>query len=76
MLLTVDIGNSQTVLATFDGATRVGSWRVTTSARATADELRFLWRGLLRDTEVTGVAACSTVPALLPSLRQLNCFPV
>src|SRR3954453_485739 len=29
------------------------------------------WRGLLRDTELTGVAACSTVPALLPSLRQL-----
>ena len=34
---------------------RVGCWRVTTAARATADELRFLWRGLLRDTEVTGV---------------------
>src|SRR3712207_2926388 len=30
-----------------------------------------LWRGLLRDTVVTGVAACSTVPALLPALRQL-----
>src|SRR4051794_3601631 len=30
-----------------------------------------LWRGLLRDTEVTGVAACSTVPALLPALRAL-----
>jgi type III pantothenate kinase len=71
VLLTVDIGNSQTVLATFDGDTRVGSWRVTTFARATADELRFLWRGLLRDTEVTGVAACSTVPALLPALRDV-----
>lgn len=71
MLLTVDIGNSQTVLATFDGPERVGSWRVTTFPRATSDELRLLWRGLLRDTEVTGVAACSTVPALLPALRQL-----
>ncbi len=71
MLLTVDVGNSQTVLATFDGAKRVGCWRVTTSSRATSDELRMLWRGLLRDTEVTGVAACSTVPALLPALRQL-----
>ena len=71
MLLTVDIGNSQTVLATFDGEERVGSWRVTTFPRATSDELRLLWRGLLRDTEVTGVAACSTVPALLPALRQL-----
>ena len=71
MLLTVDVGNTQTVLATFDGEKRVGCWRVTTSSRATADELRMLWRGLLRDTEVTGVAACSTVPALLPALRQL-----
>jgi type III pantothenate kinase len=71
VLLTVDIGNSQTVLATFDGDRRVGCWRVTTAPRATADELRMVWRGLLRDTEVTGVAACSTVPALLPALRQL-----
>ena len=71
MLLTVDVGNSQTVLATFDGGRRVGSWRVTTAAHATADELRLLWRGLLRDTQVTGVSACSTVPALLPSLREL-----
>ena len=71
MLLTVDIGNSQTVLATFDGARRTGCWRVTTSPRATADELLMLWRGLLRDTEITGVSACSTVPALLPALRQL-----
>ena len=70
-LLAVDVGNSQTVLATFDGDQRVGSWRVTTQPRATPDELRMLWRGLLRDTEVTGVCACSTVPALLPTLRQL-----
>jgi type III pantothenate kinase len=71
VLLTVDVGNSQTVLATFDGDRRVDCWRVTTQARATADELQLLWRGLLHDTQVTGVSACSTVPALLPALRQL-----
>ena len=60
MLLTVDVGNSQTVLATFDGDRRVDCWRVTTHPRATADELHMLWRGLLRDVQVTGVAACST----------------
>jgi type III pantothenate kinase len=70
-LLAVDVGNSQTVLATFDGDRRIGCWRVTTDPRSTSDELRLLWRGLLRDTEITGVAACSTVPALLPALRQL-----
>ncbi|QXG74836.1 type III pantothenate kinase [Modestobacter sp. L9-4] len=71
MLLAVDVGNSQTVLATFDGERRVDGWRVTTRARSTADELRLLWRGLLDGTELTGVAACSTVPALLPALREL-----
>ena len=71
MLLAVDVGNSQTVLATFDGERRVGCWRVTTQPRATADELRLVWHGLLGGTQVTGVAACSTVPALLPALRQL-----
>jgi type III pantothenate kinase len=71
VLLCVDVGNSQTLLATFDGARRVDTWRVTTHPRETADELRMTWRGLLRDTEITGVAACSTVPALLPSLRAL-----
>ena len=30
-LLTVDVGNSQTVLATFDGDQRIGCWRVTTA---------------------------------------------
>jgi type III pantothenate kinase len=71
VLLTVDVGNSHTVLATFDGPQRVGCWRVTTAPHATSDELLMLWRGLLRDTTVTGVAACSAVPALLPALREL-----
>ena len=71
MLLAVDVGNSHTVLAVFDGDRVAGCWRVRTQPRATADELQLLWRGLLRDTEVTGVAACSTVPQLLPTLRQL-----
>jgi type III pantothenate kinase len=71
VLLAVDVGNSQTVLATFDGDERVGCWRLTTSPRATADELRMLWRGMLGGTEITGVAACSTVPKLLPALREL-----
>ena len=56
-------------------STRIGCWRVTTAPRATADELRMLWRGLLRDTEITGVAACSTVPALLPALRAAAGLP-
>ena len=63
MLLTVDVGNSQTVLATFDGERRGGQGHHRPGPLPTS--LRMLWRGLIRDTEITGVAARSTVPAAL-----------
>jgi type III pantothenate kinase len=73
MLLCIDIGNTNTVLATFDGDEIAYSWRIKTDSRATADELGLLFRGLLagNDVAVTGVAACSTVPAALRSLRSM-----
>jgi type III pantothenate kinase len=73
MLLCIDIGNTNTVLATFDDDKIVHSWRVKTDARATADELGLMFRGLLAgdQVEITGVAACSTVPAALRSLRSM-----
>ncbi|HEY8532701.1 MAG TPA: type III pantothenate kinase [Micromonospora sp.] len=73
MLLCIDIGNTNTVLATFDGDKLVHSWRVKTDARSTADELGLMFRGLLAGDEVkiTGVSACSTVPAALRSLRTM-----
>jgi type III pantothenate kinase len=73
MLLAIDIGNTNTVLATFTDDKIVHSWRVTTDARATADEMGLLFRGLLAEdnVEITGVAACSTVPSALRSLRSM-----
>ena len=73
MLLCIDIGNTNTVLATFEDDKIVHSWRVKTDARATADEWGLLFRGLLAgdNVEVTGVAACSTVPAATRSLRSM-----
>ena len=73
MLLCIDIGNTNTVLATFEGERLVHSWRVKTDARSTADELGLLFRGLLAGdaVEVTGIAACSTVPAALRALRGM-----
>lgn len=73
MLLCIDIGNTNTVLATFEDGALVHSWRVKTDSHATADELGLMFRGLLSgdDVEITGVAACSTVPALLRSLRSM-----
>ncbi len=71
MLLTVDIGNTNTVLGVFEGQELVHSWRIKTDARATADELMLTFRGLLDGVSVTGVAACSTVPAALRELRTM-----
>jgi type III pantothenate kinase len=69
VLLAVDIGNTNTVLGVFDGAELVESWRVKTDARDTADELALTYRGLLAGLKIDGIAACSTVPAVLGQLR-------
>ena len=71
MLLAADIGNTNTVLGVFDGPELVESWRVKTDARDTADELALTYRGLLGSTKVDGIAACSTVPAVLAQLRLM-----
>lgn len=72
MLLTVDVGNTNTVLGLFDGAELVESWRITTHTRATGDEMALTYRGLLSSQpEVTGLAVCSTVPSVLHELRPM-----
>lgn len=73
MLLAIDVGNTNTVLATFEGERLVHSWRIKTDARATADELALTYRGLLAadSVQVTGVAVCSSVPQALRELRWM-----
>jgi type III pantothenate kinase len=73
VLLCIDIGNTNTVLATFEGDKLVHSWRIKTDSRSTGDELGLLYRGLLAGdaVEITGVCACSTVPAAMRSLRTM-----
>lgn len=71
MLLAIDIGNTNTVLGVFDGDLLERSWRIKTDARSTADELALTFRGLLTDHKITGIAACSTVPASMRELRVM-----
>ena len=47
MILTVDIGNTETALGLFEGIDAVQVWRVATERDRTADELSLLVRGLL-----------------------------
>lgn len=75
-LLAADIGNAHTVLGlvALDGTGEVlRTWRVATDEHRTADEWAVLLRGLLeeRAAEVTGVAVCATVPAVLNSWREM-----
>ena len=64
MLLCVDIGNTNTVLAVFEGETLKHSWRIRTDPHATADELGLTFRALLDGdgVDLTGIALSSTVP--------------
>jgi type III pantothenate kinase len=47
MILTVDVGNTQTVVGLFDGDTLVAHWRVSSDASITADELTVKIEALL-----------------------------
>ena len=72
MLLAVDVGNTNTVLGLFTGEELMRSWRITTHARATGDEMALTFRGLLDEQpEITGLVLCSTVPSVLHELRPM-----
>ncbi len=86
MLLTVDVGNTQTVLGLFvpgDGPAGSGTellhtWRVATVSSRTADELALQlaellgMHGLKVATAVSGVAVASVVPRLRSALREMT----
>jgi type III pantothenate kinase len=71
MLLTVDVGNTNTVLGIFDKDKLIKSWRVKTDPRTTADELWLQYSALISGFTLTGLAICSTVPATLRELRTM-----
>ena len=77
MLLTIDVGNTNTVLGMFDGDQIVEHWRINTDPDRTADEIAVLLRGLLehsalvKDADVSGIALCSTVPSVLHEMREM-----
>ncbi|MFM7860527.1 MAG: type III pantothenate kinase [Candidatus Nanopelagicaceae bacterium] len=71
MLLTIDVGNTNTVLGTFLGEDLVHSWRVKTDPRSTADEIWLQMRALVEGIDISGLSICSTVPATLRELRTM-----
>jgi type III pantothenate kinase len=77
MLLTIDVGNTNTVLGAFSGDKVTEHWRIATDPVRTADELAVLLRGLLaqstrlEEDDISGLAVCSTVPSVLHEMREM-----
>ena len=86
VLLTIDVGNTQTVVGVYDPGAVHGSgaadglvdhWRLSTDPQRTADELGVVIRSLLStvgidfETDIAGVSICSGVPRLLAGLREM-----
>ncbi|MFD0685833.1 type III pantothenate kinase [Actinomadura fibrosa] len=77
MLLTIDVGNTNTVLGLFEGEEVIEHWRINTDPRRTADEIAVVLQGLvqqsplLAETDISGIALCSTVPSVLHEMREM-----
>jgi type III pantothenate kinase len=77
MLLAVDVGNTEIVLGIFRGSHLEHTWRASTMAERTSDELALLLSGFLSnagmsfESQVTGVIVASVVPAVTTSLREM-----
>jgi type III pantothenate kinase len=76
MLLTIDVGNTNTVLGVFRGEELVANWRLTTAQAQTVDEYGVLTRNLfslagLNQEMITGVIISSVVPPLNWTLAEV-----
>src|SRR4029077_14810482 len=77
MLLTLDVGNTNTVLGFFRGAELVAHWRLTTARDQTVDEYGILTRELftlagIDPSSVSGVIISSVVPPLNSTLEEMS----
>ena len=77
MLLTIDVGNTNTVLGVFRGEALVANWRLTTARLQTVDEYGVLTRNLLSlkgldPSEIHGVIISSVVPPVNWTLAEMS----
>ena len=76
MLLTIDVGNSDTKLGVFEGDKLRATWHMATSIERRVDEYAALFLNLLphqglNTTDIKEVALCSVVPPLITTFREL-----
>ena len=75
MLLTADVGNTETVLGVFDGPELAQTWRLSTQPERSADELALVFAGLLEHRglsleKLSGFCVASVVPDVTHQLRE------
>jgi len=76
MLLTIDVGNTESVLGLFHGPQLQAHWRYATWPERTVDELGLLVRGLMRESghdpaKLRAAAIASVVPPITPTLADM-----
>lgn len=76
MLLVIDAGNTNVVVAMHDGSGYRGRWRIATETQRTSDEYAAWLLGLMRHSglapeDVTAAVLATVVPAALYDLRRL-----
>ena len=76
MLLTLDIGNTNTTLGVFHDAELKATWRLATDPRRMPDEYGLLLNNLLplkgvHLSDISDVALCSVVPPLIPVFEEV-----
>src|SRR4029077_15383218 len=77
MLLTIDVGNTNTVLGVFRGEELIANWRLTTARLQTVDEYGVLTRNLftlagLDPSAIGGVIVSSVVPPMNWTLGEMS----
>jgi len=77
MLLTIDLGNTNTVLGVFHRQKLLANWRLTTARDQTVDEYGILSRNLLglagvKQSAIGGVIISSVVPQLNGTLGEMS----
>ncbi|HEX2781461.1 MAG TPA: type III pantothenate kinase [Gemmatimonadaceae bacterium] len=75
MILTFDVGNTETTIGLFEGAELRAHWRVTTNAARTHDEIGLTIRSLLdsagtKPWQLGGAAIASVVPPMTGTLVE------
>jgi type III pantothenate kinase len=71
VLLAVDVGNTQTVFGTYEGADLTAHWRIATESQRSGDELGALYGSFVDFDGVDGICICSAVPRLRGPYEEL-----